>query len=162
VTVILSVSASQSADHESTPWVLHETAPCVFLRHCFADAISATADILDIGIRQWGTGSIVRVKVLGILAMVDAGETDWKVIAINVQDPLAELLNDIDDLHVHLPGCVEAIHRWLKHYKTPEINTFAFDGKIQDRKFALDVIEETHLEWRRLIDERGKSATIAK
>lgn len=37
------------------------------------------ADILDIGIKQWTTGSIVRVKVLGILAMLDAGETDWKV-----------------------------------------------------------------------------------
>ncbi len=85
-----------------------------------------------------------------------------QVIAINVQDPLAELLNDIDDLHVHLPGCVEAIHSWLKHYKTPAVNTFAFDGKIQDRKFAEQVIEETHQEWRHLIEDRGKSATVAK
>ena len=32
-------------------------------------------------------GEIIRVKVLGILAMIDEGETDWKVIAINVDDP---------------------------------------------------------------------------
>ena len=36
-------------------------------------------DILDIGSKMWTTGSIVRVKVLGVLAMIDAGETDWKV-----------------------------------------------------------------------------------
>lgn len=33
------------------------------------------------------------MKVLGILAMIDEGETDWKVIAINVEDPEAKDLN---------------------------------------------------------------------
>lgn len=85
-----------------------------------------------------------------------------QVIAINVQDPLASLLNDIDDVQVHLPGCLEAIHRWLKLYKSPAVNTFAFGGKAQDRKFAIAIIEETHKEWRQLIEDRGKSATVAK
>lgn len=33
------------------------------------------------------------MKVLGILAMIDEGEMDWKVIAINVKDPDAKNLN---------------------------------------------------------------------
>lgn len=33
------------------------------------------------------------MKVLGVLAMIDEGETDWKVIAINVEDPEANNLN---------------------------------------------------------------------
>lgn len=33
------------------------------------------------------------MKVLGILAMIDEGETDWKVIAINAEDPDAGKLN---------------------------------------------------------------------
>lgn len=33
------------------------------------------------------------MKVLGILAMIDEGETDWKVIAINVEDPEANEMN---------------------------------------------------------------------
>uniref|UniRef100_A0A8D2DX56 inorganic diphosphatase n=1 Tax=Sciurus vulgaris TaxID=55149 RepID=A0A8D2DX56_SCIVU len=41
---------------------------------------------------------IIRVKVLGILAMIDEGETDWKVIAINVDDPDAANYNDINDV----------------------------------------------------------------
>ena len=38
-------------------------------------------------------GEIIRVKVLGILAMTDKGETDWKVVAINVEDPDAANYN---------------------------------------------------------------------
>ena len=36
-------------------------------------------DALEIGCRQIRTGQIVAVKILGILAMIDDGETDWKV-----------------------------------------------------------------------------------
>lgn len=44
-------------------------------------------------------GDVIRVKVLGILAMIDEGETDWKVIAINVEDPEA---NNLNSEHLHL------------------------------------------------------------
>lgn len=39
------------------------------------------------------------MKVLGILAMIDEGETDWKVIAINVEDPEA---NNLNSKHLNL------------------------------------------------------------
>lgn len=39
------------------------------------------------------TGQVIQVKVLGILAMIDEGEMDWKVIAINAEDPDAKNLN---------------------------------------------------------------------
>lgn len=39
------------------------------------------------------SGQVIQVKVLGILAMIDEGEMDWKVIAINVKDPDADNLN---------------------------------------------------------------------
>lgn len=39
------------------------------------------------------SGQVIQVKVLGILAMIDEGEMDWKVIAINVEDPDAKNLN---------------------------------------------------------------------
>lgn len=34
-------------------------------------------------------GEVVHVKILGILALIDQGETDWKLIAINMNDPEA-------------------------------------------------------------------------
>jgi inorganic pyrophosphatase len=44
------------------------------------------------------------VKPLGIIAMIDSGETDWKVISINVEDPMAHLLHDLDDVQTHCPN----------------------------------------------------------
>jgi inorganic pyrophosphatase len=36
-------------------------------------------DVVDIGSKMWTCGSLVAVKVLGVLGMIDSGETDWKV-----------------------------------------------------------------------------------
>ena len=49
-------------------------------------------------------GTVLKVKVLGVFAMIDEGETDWKVMAIDVNDPLAENLNDIQDVDKIMPG----------------------------------------------------------
>ena len=38
-------------------------------------------------------GEVIKVKVLGTLAMIDEGETDWKIIAIDVEDPEADNYN---------------------------------------------------------------------
>jgi len=38
-------------------------------------------------------GAVIQVKVLGTMLLIDEGETDWKIIAIDVTDPLAEKLN---------------------------------------------------------------------
>ena len=45
--------------------------------------------------------------------MIDDGETDWKVICINAEDPLASQLNDIDDVERVLPGYIPVIREWL-------------------------------------------------
>jgi len=42
-------------------------------------------DVVDIGSKQWAVGSVVRVKILGIIALIDNGETDWKVICISAE-----------------------------------------------------------------------------
>lgn len=38
-------------------------------------------------------GEVIRVKVLGTLALIDEGETDWKVMVINTEDPEAAEFN---------------------------------------------------------------------
>ena len=52
-------------------------------------------DVCEIGGRLATTGEAYTVKVLGVLAMIDGGETDWKVLAIRADDPRAEGLRDI-------------------------------------------------------------------
>ena len=61
-------------------------------------------DVVEIGSTVLESGSIHVVKVLGVLAMIDDGELDWKLIAINVNDELASQLHDVEDVEAKLPG----------------------------------------------------------
>ena len=70
------------------------------------------------------------------MALLDEGETDWKVIVIDVNDPLAPKLNDIEDVETHLPGLLRATNEWFRIYKIPDgkpENQFAFSGECKTR-----------------------------
>jgi inorganic pyrophosphatase len=100
--------------------------------------------------------------VLGILALLDEGETDWKVIVIDVNDPIAPQLNDIADVENIRPGLLGATEEWFTIYKIPDgkpINQFAWNDGAKDRNFATDIIMECHEAWRRLITGEVPAAT---
>jgi inorganic pyrophosphatase len=114
-------------------------------------------DVIEIGGAVMGTGSVHPVKVLGVIALLDEGETDWKVIAISVNDPLAAQLHDIGDVEAHCPGLLEATRDWFRNYKIPDgkpANEFAFGGVAKDRAYALKVIAATAASWGELIEGR--------
>jgi hypothetical protein len=48
------------------------------------------------------------------MALLDEGETDWKVIVVDVQDSLASKLNDIEDVERNLPGLIRATNEWFR------------------------------------------------
>lgn len=107
-------------------------------------------DVVEVGVVQMRTGEVAAVKVLGVLGMIDDGETDWKVFTIRLDDPIAHKLNDLEDLEREIPGAVTALREWLRVYKVPEgkpLNAFSHDEKAQDRAFALKVVRETHAMW---------------
>lgn len=102
-------------------------------------------DVLEIGQRVASRGDVLPVKVLGALALVDEGETDWKLIAIDARDPLAPELRDIADVETHLPGLLKATVEWFRLYKVPDgkpQNQFAFGGEAKNAEFAHKVIDE--------------------
>ena len=72
-------------------------------------------DVCEIGEQVGYTGQVKQVKVLGIMALRDEGETDWKVIVVDVNDPLASKLNDIEDVENNLPGLIRATNEWFRY-----------------------------------------------
>mmetsp|Transcript_23629 Transcript_23629/g.73937 ORF Transcript_23629/g.73937 Transcript_23629/m.73937 type:complete len:336 (-) Transcript_23629:389-1396(-) len=111
-------------------------------------------DVCEIGLRQIKTGDVRQVKVLGILAMIDDDETDWKVVAIDAEDRWAAELNDVDDCERLIPGTLDLIREWFRTYKVPDgkpENKFAFDEKFLPASYAHKVIHETHEEWAKLV-----------
>jgi len=96
------------------------------------------------------------------MALLDEGETDWKVIVVDVQDPLAPKLNDIEDVERHLPGLIRATNEWFRIYKIPDgkpENQFAFSGEAKNKKYAAEIIHECHESWRRLITGESPAKT---
>ena len=62
-------------------------------------------------------GSIVSARVIGVMPMVDQGETDDKIIAVMVGDPAFEVVRSLDDL---LPFRMNEIMRFFGDYKALE------------------------------------------
>jgi len=111
-------------------------------------------DVVDLSTHLAHRGQVYAVKVLGVWAMIDEGETDWKVLAIDVNDPHANEVNSVEDVARVFPGKIEEFYTFLRDYKIPDgkpANQFAYDGQIQSRDLALQVIEETHAEWHKLL-----------
>lgn len=121
-------------------------------------------DVCEIGETVGYTGQIKQVKVLGVMALLDEEETDWKVIVIDVTDPLAPKLNDIEDVERHLPGLLRATNEWFRIYKIPDgkpENQFAFSGECKNKKYATDVIRECSEAWEKLILGQSDPNTIS-
>ena len=110
-------------------------------------------DVVEIGSKTLDMGGVYKVKVLGVYAMIDDGELDWKVICLNTSDPKAASVNTLEDVEREFPGELEKILVWFRDYKMPDgkpANEFGYDNKCLDKDFALDVIKETHEFWNKL------------
>ncbi|XP_053668756.1 inorganic pyrophosphatase [Anopheles marshallii] len=113
-------------------------------------------DVLEIGSRIAKRGEVMQVKILGTIALIDEGETDWKIITINVNDPVADQLNDIGDVETVFPGLLRASVEWFKIYKIPDgkpENQFAFNGEAKDAAFATKTVADTHRFWQQLVNK---------
>lgn len=80
-------------------------------------------DSKDIGMN----GTIIPVIPLGVLGMIDSGETDWKVICIQKEGEKYEQIKSLitkgaclDEINEVLDGEIDLIKLWLTYYKVLE------------------------------------------
>ena len=100
-------------------------------------------DACEVGTTPVPTGTVVQVRVLGILGLLDSSETDWKVIVINAEEAEAHKINTLEDLNTVYPGIVDEVRKFFRVYKVPSgkpENNFAYNGEYQDAEFAKDII----------------------
>ena len=76
-------------------------------------------DLVDLSVTRVESGAVIEVKPLGVLAMIDEGEVDWKVLVINAADPKAALVNCLDDVEAHFPGQIARVREWFTWYVLP-------------------------------------------
>lgn len=95
-------------------------------------------------------GSVRPVKILGVLALLDEDETDWKLLALDSGHKLADSIHSLADLETHFPGSVDRVRHWFQFYKTTDgkaENEFAFEGAARDVGLAQAIVWETHASW---------------
>ncbi|KAI9493943.1 inorganic pyrophosphatase [Zychaea mexicana] len=117
-------------------------------------------DVIDIGMDSGYPGQVKQVKLLGGLLMIDDDFTDWKLIAIDINDERASRYNDISDVEENI--CKDIQH-WYKVYKVPQgddENKFGYNGDFQDSKAIEHLIQETHGYWELLINCTAKADDI--
>ena len=66
-------------------------------------------DLFDIGQDVGYTGQVKQVKILGAIAPNDGGETDWKVLGIDINDPIASLVDSMSCALSLLPGNIHDV-----------------------------------------------------
>ena len=91
--------------------------------------------------------SLVRCYPIGILKMVDSGETDEKIIAICENDPFYNNFTSMDDVPAHI---LEEISHFFQHYKELE------HGKdtVIEGFLGVEEAKKTIAECRKRYDER--------
>eukprot|EP01060_Flectonema_neradi_P017533 TRINITY_DN243_c3_g3_i1.p1 TRINITY_DN243_c3_g3~~TRINITY_DN243_c3_g3_i1.p1 ORF type:complete len:1091 (+),score=300.03 TRINITY_DN243_c3_g3_i1:44-3316(+) len=113
-------------------------------------------DVMEVGSQCFPMGSIVPVKILGSLALVDTDETDHKIIAIAYSDPDVDKINDIESLAaVKGAALPDRLKNWLKYYKTTDKkdpdaatpNSFLGSGEYISAEESIKTIEHTHGRW---------------
>ena len=117
-------------------------------------------DVLQINSSPCSYGEVMPVRVLGTLALVDGGETDWKLIVVDARDPKTAGMTDIGDVD---KAKVDALREWFRLYKTAEgkgENNFGLHGEAMNADYAKAVVEDTHRQWKALYQEKKRVCTF--
>jgi inorganic pyrophosphatase len=83
-------------------------------------------------------GVLLSVRPVGVMDMVDGGESDAKIIAVPVKDMRFDNIQDLSDVNEHT---IKEIKHFFETYKTIENKEVTIDS-IRDKKAAVEVIEE--------------------
>jgi len=111
-------------------------------------------DVCEVGSKPVATGTVLPVKVLGILGMLDSGETDWKVIVMNSNEAAKKSIDNLNDLRAEHPGVIESVRQFFTVYKVPAgkpENVFAYNGEVKDAALAVEVISYTNELWKEMV-----------
>jgi len=107
--------------------------------------LSGDGDALDIIVlsESANRGDILKVKVIGMLKLMDKGEHDNKVIAV-ADDGTFKKINTLKEMLLKRPNVISIVRAWFEGYKDP--GKMVFIG-YENRKKTIKHIEDSHINW---------------
>lgn len=91
--------------------------------------------------------TLVRVRPIGVMQMIDSGAIDDKIIAVPVAEPTATDYHSVDDLPSHM---FDEIMHFFKVYKQLENKETAVKS-LFGREKAIEIIEQAIEDYKKLI-----------
>jgi inorganic pyrophosphatase len=111
-------------------------------------------DVIDVGSTKCNPGEVYPVRAVGLLALVDDGEMDWKVVVVR-DGTVEQDWQDASNPTASQQAKLDEIRVWFRDYKLQDgkTNEFAFDGKYLGPARAAAVIAEQHGLWRAMVSK---------
>ena len=106
--------------------------PAVADEHTGVGGDNDPIDVLQLNAAPCTRGAVQRVRVLGALALVDGGETDWKLLVVDADDSSTSAWRTVDDIP---RDRVAEARDWYRLYKTAEgkgENEYGMGGRAID------------------------------
>lgn len=99
------------------------------------DVIVMTTYPLNVGI-------LVRVRPIAVMKMIDSGESDWKVIAVPIDDKRWEDVTDLSHINKHTLKEFAHFFETYKELKKGEKNVVQIDG-FADKAVAVEAVKKS-------------------
>lgn len=84
-------------------------------------------------------GLLLDARPVGVMDMIDGGESDAKIIAVPVEDPRFKNVKDLSDVNPHT---LEEIKHFFETYKQIQKKSVTIPS-VRDAKAAMEVITES-------------------
>lgn len=86
-------------------------------------------------------GLLARVRLVGVMNMIDDGEGDDKLIAVPIEDPRWEQVQDLEDINPHTLKEMEHFYSTYKKIKGKHVEVTGFKGKHEAVKIFNEGLE---------------------
>ncbi|KKT89174.1 MAG: Inorganic pyrophosphatase [Parcubacteria group bacterium GW2011_GWC1_45_9] len=97
-------------------------------------------DILVMGNEPLVPGCLVEARPVGLLKMIDSGEPDSKVLAVQEKNPRFATIKDLEDIEKFSPHLLEEIGHYFetyKHLQGKEVKVAGWENKSAAEKEIL-------------------------
>ncbi len=101
-------------------------------------------DVIVLG-EQLQKGSIVEIKLIGILKMLDEGKMDDKLIGVMINNSIFSSIDSFNELKKSYGGITNILEIWFANYKGS--NKIIING-FDDEKTALKVFKTAHKDYK--------------
>lgn len=98
-------------------------------------------DVIVLTTYPLAPGILVRVRPVAIMDMIDSGDSDSKIIAVPVDDPRWNDVQDLADVNKHTIKEIEHFYSTYKQIQKKEVKVLGFHGKDKAKEAFLRGIE---------------------